>query len=66
MKVRLILGTAWGERAPVKTFSEMFYADVELAPGARVPLPDEHEDRGLYVVSGSDRGRRPDASRRRR
>ena len=39
--------------APVKTFSEMFYADVELAPGAQVPLPDGHEDRGLYVVSGS-------------
>ncbi|HVH03174.1 MAG TPA: pirin family protein, partial [Amaricoccus sp.] len=50
---RLILGTAWGERAPVRTFNEMFYADVELAPGARVPLPDDHEDRGLYVVSGS-------------
>jgi redox-sensitive bicupin YhaK (pirin superfamily) len=31
----------------------MFYADVELAPGARVPLPDDHEDRGLYLVSGS-------------
>jgi len=50
---RLILGTAWGETAPVQTFTEMFYADVELAPGARVPLPDGHEDRGLYVVSGS-------------
>jgi redox-sensitive bicupin YhaK (pirin superfamily) len=53
VKARLILGTAWGETAPVKTFTEMFYADVELAPGARVPLPDGHEDRGLYVVSGS-------------
>jgi redox-sensitive bicupin YhaK (pirin superfamily) len=53
VKARLILGTAWGERAPVKVFNEMFYADVELAPGARVPLPDGHEDRGLYVVSGS-------------
>lgn len=52
-KARLILGTAWGEQAPVKTFTEMFYADVELAPGAKVPLPDGHEDRGLYVVSGS-------------
>lgn len=52
-KARLILGTAWGERAPVKTFTEMFYADVELAPGAKVPLPDGHEDRGIYVVSGS-------------
>ena len=53
MKARLILGSAWGERAPVKVFGEMFYADVELAPGARVPLPDGHEDRGLYIVSGS-------------
>jgi redox-sensitive bicupin YhaK (pirin superfamily) len=50
---RLILGTAWGERAPVKVLSEMFYADVELAPGAKAPLPDGHEDRGLYIVSGS-------------
>jgi redox-sensitive bicupin YhaK (pirin superfamily) len=52
-KARLILGSAWGERAPVKVFNEMFYADVELAPGAHVPLPDGHEDRGLYIVTGS-------------
>ena len=52
-RVRLILGTAWGARAPVKTFSEMFYADAELAPGAVLPLPDDHEDRGLYVVDGA-------------
>ena len=52
-KARLILGHAWGERAPVKVFNEMFYADVELAPGAKAPLPDGHEDRGLYIVSGS-------------
>jgi redox-sensitive bicupin YhaK (pirin superfamily) len=52
-RVRLILGTAYGGRAPVRTFTEMVYADAELAPGARLPLPDGHEDRGLYVVSGS-------------
>ena len=51
--VRLILGTGWGERAPVSTFSEMFYADAHLAPGAQLPLPDDHEDRGIYVVEGS-------------
>ncbi len=53
VRARLILGSAWGERAPVKVFGELFYADVELGPGARVPLPDGHEDRGLYIVSGS-------------
>ncbi|MEO0692847.1 MAG: pirin family protein [Pseudomonadota bacterium] len=52
-EVRLILGDAWGERAPVQTFSEMFYADAVLEAGAAIPLPDNHEDRGVYVVEGS-------------
>lgn len=52
-EVRLILGDAWGERAPVQTASEMFYADAVLEAGARMPLPDNHEDRGIYVVAGS-------------
>lgn len=52
-EVRLIIGSAWGARAPVKTFTETFYADVVLAAGAKLPLPDDHEDRGVYVVEGS-------------
>ena len=52
-QVRLILGSAWGARAPVRTFTETFYADAVLAPGASLPLPDDHEDRGVYVVEGS-------------
>jgi len=51
--VRLILGSAWGKTAPVTMYSETFYADVTLQPGARLPLPDDHEDRGLYVTQGS-------------
>ncbi len=53
-QVRLILGAAWGERAPAHTFSEMFYADVMLKAGALLPLPDYHEDRGIYVMAGFD------------
>ena len=52
-EVRLILGTAWGEKAPANTYSEMFYADAVLAAGAKIPLPDDHEDRGIYVVQGT-------------
>jgi redox-sensitive bicupin YhaK (pirin superfamily) len=52
-RVRLILGTAYGEKAPVEVFSETFYADALLDPGARLPLPDDHEDRGVYVLQGS-------------
>ncbi|MCZ8152472.1 MAG: pirin family protein [Rhodobacteraceae bacterium] len=51
-QVRLILGNAWGEQVPVETPSEVFYADATLAPGAAIPLPEEHEDRGIYILSG--------------
>lgn len=52
-QVRLILGEAYGAQAPVETASEMFYADALLEAGAAIPMPDNHEDRGVYVVSGS-------------
>ena len=52
-EVRLILGNAYGERAPVETASEMFYADAVLEAGASIPMPDNHEDRGVYVLEGS-------------
>lgn len=52
-QARLILGTAWGARSPVTMQSEIFYADVVLGPGASFPLPDDHEDRGLYITEGS-------------
>ena len=52
-EVRLILGTAYGETAPVSVASEMFYADAVLQPGAKLPLPDDHEDRGAYIVDGA-------------
>ena len=52
-RLRLILGTAYGARAPVPVASESFYIDAALDPGAKLPLPDDHEDRGAYVVQGS-------------
>ena len=51
--VRLILGDAYGERAPATMHSETFYLDVTLEARARFPLPDNHEDRGLYITEGS-------------
>ncbi len=51
--VRLILGNAWGSKVETNTFSELFYASVELAPGASVPVPDDHEDRGAHVLKGA-------------
>ena len=51
--VRLILGDAWGAVSPVTTSSRMFYADAVLKAGAQLPLPQDHEDRGIYVLDGS-------------
>lgn len=51
--LRLIAGDAWGIRSPVPTLAALFYADAKLDPGAALPLPDQHEERGAYVVQGS-------------
>ena len=51
--LRLILGSVYGETAPVDPGFEVFYADATLAAGAVLPMPDNHEDRGAYVMSGA-------------
>lgn len=51
-EVRLILGRAWGAEVALDLPHETFYADATLAPGASLPLPDDQEDRGVYVLSG--------------
>ncbi len=50
--VRLILGSMYGESAPVKTFTPMFYGDATLAEGTSLPLDPDYDERGIYTVSG--------------
>jgi redox-sensitive bicupin YhaK (pirin superfamily) len=50
--VRVIAGRAFGARSPVAVFTDTLYAAAELAPGASLRLPAEHEERGVYVVEG--------------
>jgi redox-sensitive bicupin YhaK (pirin superfamily) len=50
--VRVIVGSLYGERAPVATFSEMFYADVRLDAGAALPVDSDHEERAAYILDG--------------
>ncbi len=52
-RVRLVAGSLYGARAPVRTFSEMVYADAALEAGAKLPVPAEHEERALYVAQGT-------------
>jgi hypothetical protein len=53
INLRLILGHAYGKTAPAKVFSDTFYADVTMQPRSLLPLPDDHEDRGLYITESS-------------
>ena len=52
IEAKLILGDAYGSSSPVQTHSETLYAHVTLGPGTIFPLPDNHEDRGIFVVDG--------------
>jgi redox-sensitive bicupin YhaK (pirin superfamily) len=51
--MRLIAGDAYGLKNGVKTSSPLFYLHVVLNPGVRFELPQEHSERGLYIVKGS-------------
>jgi redox-sensitive bicupin YhaK (pirin superfamily) len=49
---RLIIGDFSGMRSPVAATSETLYADLRLAPGARVKIPADAEERAIYTLEG--------------
>jgi hypothetical protein len=49
---RLVAGAALGLQAAVPVHSPLVYLHLELADGARVPLPAEHAERAVYVARG--------------
>lgn len=52
-KVRLLAGSAYGRTSPVRIFSPLFYAEADMPAGASLSLPEEHAERGAYVMSGA-------------
>jgi redox-sensitive bicupin YhaK (pirin superfamily) len=52
-RLRVLAGRAYGVESPVLTASPLFYVDASVPAGAELELPDGHEDRAVYVVSGS-------------
>ena len=52
-RVRLIMGSAYGERSPVRMFSDTLYLDCELRAGAELALPAGVEELAFYVAVGS-------------
>jgi redox-sensitive bicupin YhaK (pirin superfamily) len=52
-RLRLIIGSLYGETAPTAFPHETLYAEAVLAPGSVLPLDAEHEERAIYIVSGA-------------
>jgi len=52
VSITVVAGTSDGMTSPVRTFSDMLYADVLLEAGARYQLKAEHIERAAYVISG--------------
>lgn len=52
VRMRVIAGTAFGQRSPVAVFSETWYVDVALTKGGQLEVPDEHRERAIYVAEG--------------
>jgi redox-sensitive bicupin YhaK (pirin superfamily) len=50
--VRVVVGSAYGARSPVKTTSETLFADAHLKAGSTLPLDANHEERAIYVLDG--------------
>ena len=51
-RVSLIAGTWHGVTSPVETFSDLFYAIVDLPVGTRLVMPADHQERAIHLLSG--------------
>lgn len=52
VRLRVILGEAYGARSPVPLDWSTLYLDVNLEAGAKLPLSAETEERAIYVLRG--------------
>ena len=52
-QVRVLIGEAFGQRSPVRTFSPTLYLDVQLAAGAVFELQPLAQELALYAVDGA-------------
>lgn len=50
---QLIAGTAYGLTAGARTHSPLFYAHLDLEPGAQAEIPTGHAERAVYVATGA-------------
>ncbi|MGH1398569.1 MAG: pirin-like C-terminal cupin domain-containing protein [Alphaproteobacteria bacterium] len=52
MHARVVMGNLWGKAASVSTSSDVLYLDVRFEAGGTLELPEEYEDRAVFVLDG--------------
>ncbi|WP_413288670.1 pirin family protein [Bdellovibrio sp. HCB337] len=52
IRMKLLLGTAFGFESPVPTHSDIFYVDAVMPPDSKLILPSEGRELGIYLVDG--------------
>jgi len=52
VSVRVIVGEAHGHRSPVTVLAPMIYVEYKMPKGSAITLPDDYDERAVYVVSG--------------
>lgn len=50
---QLIAGSAYGLTAGARTHSPLFYAHLDLEPGAQAEIPVGHSERAIYIATGA-------------
>lgn len=53
--LRVIAGAAFGKRSPVRAPMTLLYVHITGTAGSQLTVPDECDERGLYVASGEVR-----------
>jgi redox-sensitive bicupin YhaK (pirin superfamily) len=53
VRIRVVAGHAFGQRAPVPVLSDTLYCALELQAGAVLALPAEHAERAVLVAQGA-------------
>jgi len=50
---RVVIGNFEGLSSPVSAFTDTLYVDLTLEPGVKFPFSADHEERAIYILSGS-------------
>lgn len=52
IRMRIMVGSAFGLTSPVRSHSPAVYVDIDLQLGAKLQIPAEIPERGIYLVGG--------------